>query len=308
MIAFGRPDLLGFWAVALTGLATNAPTRKARLALLALTGALVTVLVLMHEGVLVSFVPWLVLLLVTSWDETVPWSRRLHEVAVAFTGPLMAAAAVATIGLPGPVQVQQLRAAAAPDLMTTKVSSVLDYLGEGVQESVQEVMRLDPVSIAGMGAVGLAILALHAVAIRLCGLRITYPFRQTRAKVLAATLLVPAFAFQLATGFEWSRWIALWTANWLLAMAVMLLRSDPLPTTIPPGRGATAALVASGVAMALIPQSPPYNLSTCSYTYIAHEWATPFARIADLARGNTEKTYPRWRCGNLGEERARHPR
>jgi len=281
LLVYTRPDQFAIVLLPLVALVWRWWPRRPTLPLL-LLGLGFSTLVLIHEGIVLTVAPWL-LLLIVHFSRGEGWRTTLGRVAALFSLPALTTVVVLWRGRASPEQIEQLRANAPADVESG--STIFDNLGDSVVTSVRSVLSYGVDNLAAMVLVGLALWAVHLVALYCVPGLWRRPTR--RVLLVLAGAVLPALATELLIAIDWQRWFALWLGLGLITYAVVLLAEPAAPPTAPQQwpRRTLAPFVVLCVLLTLVPVSTANNKLPCSVSFLVQEAPQPFQRVVDAVTG-----------------------
>ena len=239
-----RPDEIGVVLLLLLGWLLNRNRRRSP-AVCAGIGLAFGALVLVHEGVILEYLPFAVVLAVALGPGAVTnrmEAKGLDRNDVAgiawLVGPsLLAVLMVVAFGRVSPATAELLRSHEAfRPSGPTNGFTMFDFLSQSLHGAVSFVLHGPKKAHAAMLLLGGVLLILHAVWLRLWGgLR---PWRTVAihsARLTAAaltTLVVAASAALFLTGIDWLRWFCALTLAGMITVAYLVLPKGDKPTSV----------------------------------------------------------------------------
>lgn len=288
LLNFARPDQLPIPLVVLVAviwwLRPRAPTRW-----LFLLGLAFAVLLLGHEGIVLTVAPW-ILLLIVHFSAAEGAMVLVGRVAAFFAAPAVATWLVVDRGAATPEQVRLLGADAKGAMPGGE--NMISYLADTTADSVAVVVDFGVVNLASMAGVGLVLWLVHLVAL---GCPPGRPGRLPRADlVVLLGAVLPAFVVQLALAKDWQRWFSLWPTMGLLCLGLCLVvsRSRGAATSAAaasvgapwrPGRLVVFVLLAA--LLFPLPRTAANNRPPCIWTALVSDAPLPYRHLADVVTG-----------------------
>lgn len=292
LLNFARPDQLPIPLLVLVAAVWWLRPRSPVLPLFVL-GLLFSVLILAHEGVVLTVAPW-ILLLIVHFSRYARGTVLATRLAAFFTVPALATWLVIDRGAATAKQVQLL--AADADGVLPRGEDMIDYMADSTADSAALVADFGAVNLAWMAAVGLVLWAVHLAAL---GCLPGRPRRLPRADgAVLLTVVLPAFLVQLALAKDWQRWFSLWPTMGLLCLGSCLLVPRHRPATAvgpdaPPAapwhpRSAVAFVLLAALLFPL-PRTAANNRPPCTWTAQVKDIPMPYRHVADVVAGRAHE-------------------
>jgi hypothetical protein len=254
-----RPDELAIPVMVGLGIGLLRLSGRLRSAFCGLIGLLFGALVLVHEGILLYYLPWalamiaLVLSRQAKRAGTFP-SREIVRLMSMVLGPTaLATAGVFLFGTPSTTVVNRLKGDALAGPLRSQATiirngepTMFGFLGNSLHDSVRLVLHI-PISFAiGSVLLGTALFVLHGLWLRNWSDHRIFDARVVPSRILSfcrGAVIVGAL-ITFAIGIDWMRWFAAIGCGWLIASAFGLLADEgdagapstarvPLPRLLP---------------------------------------------------------------------------
>ena len=211
------------------------------------------ILILMHEGVLLSVAPWLLVVLAARRASLVDGLRLFLLPAVA--GLFVLFGGGADVG-----QVTHLKADARPYIDLDQVT-MFSFLDDSVSQSWHVVMGLGVANALLMLTIGAGLVLIHGLVLGISRLL----HRPTQLTLAALAVSVAGVGLEMMLGYDWLRWFSEWTCCGLIVLGLSARRHSSTPVR------SWAAWVGSAILL-LLPVLP----------YVIRTRDLPWALLPDL--------------------------
>lgn len=263
LLHYKRPDQLGLVCLLLVGFVITSARFSARSYwTIGLLGAILAIIVLIHEGAALIYGAFIVPLIVCI-PSRIPLSKRWAAAAAFFAAPTISLLAVLLWGRISPSVLAEILhdpqlTGVLPDAADVR-RSVIPFLADSIGDGFSRVVQLGPVVLTCMACFGLALIAVQVWALRLAGVLTVTAWRSwPKPAAWLWAWLVPAggAVATFLTGIDWIRWFAEVGCS-LLVLWTFALLSRPAPSEVPVSRLAIIAFwVVSIYLVALRPLGP----------------------------------------------------
>lgn len=243
-----RPDLL---AITLIPLVWATAGKRS----LWVASGIFSALILVHEGIVFSIAPWLLVVLALRTGLSADILRL-------FAFPGLVAVSTYLIGRGNESQAGALEAAAAPYIDLSQ-STMFNYLGDTLTDSFGVVRGLGIPNMLAMLLVGAAFVLVHLVAT--LWLKLLPPLSTWVWAALALTVI--AGGLEMLLGYDWLRWISMWVCCWLIVVAL----NSPLTSPVDGVNQAGLARWTIPIFLLAIPTMPEFaRLPQIYYVLVPH--------------------------------------